>query len=170
MKGAHELVARLLLLRALLLGNQPIQIFLKWPQNLAHSRKALIVDNAAARTPRDVQKGHIDEALEIARRPENMFETWKRAEDLDHTRAGAVQRKDARAPRIRSDTVPHRHHRTRCGPTAVDAKGDRRTVAARPRVVLRASLSMTLIHSSELQIRSRRSEARYHWIFSPLNV
>jgi len=67
-------------------------MFLKRPQGLAQRRIALIVDDAAARARRDVQKGHIDEALEIARRPGSMFETWKRAEHLDHTRAGAVQR------------------------------------------------------------------------------
>src|SRR5258708_10670881 len=95
-----------------LLGNQRIQMFLKRPQGLAQSRIALIVDDAAARTGRDVQKGHIDEALEIARRPGSMFETWKRAEHLDHTRAGAVQRnarrlrygspRQAHAPRARN--------------------------------------------------------------------
>ena len=35
---------------------------------------------------------------------------------------------------------------------------------------LRASLSMTVTRTCASRIRSRSSEARYHWIFSPLKV
>lgn len=72
--GFERLLARLFFFRTLLFFNQSFGMRFKGRQGLDQCRIALVLDDAAAGPGGEIEKGHINETLDIARGPWDMLQ------------------------------------------------------------------------------------------------
>ena len=89
--GFERLLTRLLFLRALLLIDQPFHVRFERHQGFNQGRIPLILNDATARTGREIEERHVNEPLDVARHPRRMVQTRQRRQILDYPGSHASQ-------------------------------------------------------------------------------
>ena len=164
---AQHVAARPLFLGSLLVLDDLREPRFERRELVGQARQRRIVDDAEPRARRQVEIRRIDDPLHVAARPGSARERFQLRHIAEHARARTIQRH--RVGRRMGMQVQLGVH------LALRRQAPSSSCSSRPSnwrgstlYSARAVRSTTRIATPEWRMRSRSSEARYHWILSPL--